>query len=263
MGERTEYRPGTFCWPELATTDPQGAIAFYGELLGWGTRDMPMGGEGSYYMWRLKDKDIGAMYQLMDEQIKQGVPPNWMGYVSVEKVEDTLEKINANDGTVLMGPYDIGDAGRMAVIQDPQGAVFALWQGLEHKGAQLVNEQGTLCWNELATKDAKAAEEFYCNVFGWTAKTEHMEMGAYTTFMNGEAMAGGLMQMTEEWGDIPPHWMIYFTVKNTDAHCEKVKQLGGTVCVEPFDIPDIGRFAVVNDPQGAVFSIIDLIAPDP
>jgi hypothetical protein len=262
MGKRTEYQHGTFCWPELGTSNPKEAKPFYGELFGWKVKEMPMDGGGAYYMWQLKDNDVGAMYQLMDEQVKQGVPPHWMSYISVDNLDATLTQLTNLGGKIHMGPRDINDAGRMAIIEDPQGAVVALWQAKRHKGAQLVNEAGTFCWNELAAKDAEAAEVFYCNLLGWTTKTTTMEKGSYTTFMNGEAMAGGLIQMTEEWGDIPSHWMIYFTVKDTDAHCEKVKQLGGTVCVGPFDIPEVGRFAVVNDPQGAFFSIIDLIAPD-
>jgi hypothetical protein len=258
MSDSLEYNHGTFCWPELGTTEPEGAKRFYGELFGWQTRELPMQGGGSYIMWQLQGKDIGAMYQLMSEQVAQGVPPHWMSYIAVDDLDPILSGVTRLGGKVHMGPYEIGDAGRMAIIEDPQGAMVAFWQGLRHKGAQLINQEGTFCWNELATRDAKAAETFYCELLGWTARTEKMEMGNYTTFMNGDQLAGGLIQMTEEWGDIPPHWMIYFSVKDTDSQCDKIKSLGGVVCVEPFDIPEVGRFAVINDPQGAVFSIIDL-----
>ncbi|WP_196138201.1 VOC family protein [Aliikangiella sp. G2MR2-5] len=263
MGKRSEYKNGTFCWPELATSDTDKAKEFYSEVMGWTTTDMPLECGGYYSMWQLGEDVIGAMYKLVDDQIKQNIPPHWIGYVSVDSIEETIKKINSLNGKILMGPADVGDAGRMAFVQDPQGANFALWQGLNNKGASLVNDPGSLCWNELATKDIEAAKSFYCGVFGWTVQTDDSVDHQYTVFYNGEAMAGGMMEMTEEWGDMPPHWMIYFSVKDTDRQCEVIEKSGGNVCVPPMDIDNIGRFAVVNDPQGATFSIIDLNSPDP
>lgn len=262
MGQRTEYKPGTFCWPELATTDASAAKAFYGKLMGWQALDMPAE-QGSYTFLQLKEKTVGAMYQLTAEQLEHSIPPHWICYVSVEEIDASLDKLKSLGGSVMLGPHDVGDAGRMAFVQDPQGASFALWQPLNNAGAEIVNEPGTLCWNELATTNAAAAEKFYKELFGWTSQTEEMSMGPYTVFSNGEQAAGGVMQMNEEWGGIPPHWMTYFAVDDTDAECEKVKSLGGSVCVEPFYVPEVGKLAVINDPQGATFSIIKLDSPDP
>lgn len=262
MGLRTEYQPGTFCWPELATTDSTAAKEFYGGLMGWQAIDMPTE-QDSYSFWQLNEKTVGAMYQMAKEPTEQGIPPHWICYASVENINNSLEKLKALGGSVSLGPYDVGEAGRMAFVKDPQGASFALWQPLKNAGAEIVNDPGTLCWNELATNDAAAAEKFYCELFGWSAHTEEMSMGPYTVFNNGKQAAGGVMQMTEEWGDIPPHWMTYFAVSDPDGDCAKVQSLGGSICVEPFDVPEVGRIAVINDPQGATFSIIKLDAPDP
>ncbi|WP_144394976.1 VOC family protein [Pleionea sediminis] len=261
MGIRTEYQPGTFCWAELATSDAEKAKAFYAEIFGWKWSDMPME-QGDYSMWQLDDKVVGAMYPMTEEQIKAEVPPHWLSYVSVANIDDAVDKIKSLGGNVSLGPHDVGDAGRMAFVQDPQGAGFALWEAKNNHGAEMVNEPGCLCWNELATKDSKAAAEFYCNLFGWTVETEKMSMGPYTMIKNGDQAGGGIIQMTEEWGDMPSHWMTYFAVDDTDKVCERVKAAGGQVCVEPFVVPEVGKLAVINDPQGAVFSIIKLDAPD-
>jgi predicted enzyme related to lactoylglutathione lyase len=154
------------------------------------------------------------------------------------------------------------DAGKMAVIQDPTGAVLSAWEPRAHSGAGLVNQHGTLIWNELATRDADTAAQFYMKLFDWDSQTQDMPTGPYTSFLNGDRMAAGMLKMTEEWGDMPPHWMVYFGADDCDAVAAKAKELGGEVLVPPRDIPSVGRFAVLQDPQGAAFSIISLPNPD-
>jgi predicted enzyme related to lactoylglutathione lyase len=150
----------------------------------------------------------------------------------------------------------------MAVIQDPQGAVFSLWQPVKHIGAELVNVPGAFCWNELYTHDIDASGAFYTKLFGWSAKTAEMGNGmSYTSFMNGDWPAGGMMEIQKEWGEVPPNWSIYFAVDDCDATCEKIKKLGGKVDNPPMDIPEVGRFAVCADPQGAYFAVIKMTNP--
>ena len=161
-------------------------------------------------------------------------------------------------GALMVEPMDVFEEGRMAFIQDPTGAAVGLWQPKNHIGAQIVNEPGSLCWNELATRDTAAGQTFYCTLFSWTAEVRDMSTGPYTVFKNGEAFAGGMLQMTEEWGDIPPHWMVYFAVDDCDASAQKIQDLGGAIHVDPMDIPDVGRFAVASDPQGGHFMIMKL-----
>jgi len=172
------------------------------------------------------------------------------------------EKISRLGGTVLKGPFDVMSAGEMSTVQDPTGAAFALWQPIEHVGADHINVPGGLCWNELATRDVKQASEFYTQLFDWRAEDIASAMGPYTIFNNGDRPASGMVGMAEEWPDsIPSHWMVYFAVDDCDQSAQKVVQLGGQQLVEPTDIPDVGRFAVVQDPQGAVFSIIKTVMP--
>jgi predicted enzyme related to lactoylglutathione lyase len=159
-----------------------------------------------------------------------------------------------------MEPFDVLGAGRMAVFADPTGAVLSVWQPLRHPGAGVVNEPGALCWNELTTRDVEAATRFYEAAFGWRGETTEYGSTTYTEWKLGERAIGGMIRMNDEWpADVPAHWMVYFAVEDADAAATKVEELGGTVPVAPTDTP-AGRFAVVNDPQGALFSIIRLTA---
>jgi len=262
MKEVKEYAPGTFCWVELVTSDGDAAKKFYTEFFGWGFHDAPVGPDMVYTMLKQEDKDIAALYQMDEKQKTKGVPPNWNSYISVANTNEVAQKAKSLGGTILAEPFDVFDAGRMAQFQDPTGATFAVWEPRQHIGARTVNEPGTLCWNELATNDTQKAGEFYAKLFGWGSRLQEMGPTTYTTFMNGERMAGGMLQMTEEWAEVPPHWMVYFAVEDCDASAEKAKTLGAEIKVPPTDIPEVGRFAVVQDPQGAVFSVIKLINPE-
>jgi len=262
--EVTKYPHGTFSWIDLATTDTAAAKAFYAGLFGWSYADSPVS-DGVYYtMFDLHGKSVAGMSALQPDQQQQGIPPHWNSYVTVENVEESAQKAQEAGGTLLAPPFDVMDAGRMAVIQDPTGAVFSMWEPRDHIGASLVNIPGTLVWNELATRDTDQASAFYNTLFGWTTSTEDNGSGIpYTMFSNRGRAAGGMLPMTEEWGEMPPHWMVYFAVDDCDASLEKAKELGGTVHVGPIDIPNTGRFALMGDPQGAVFTIIQMLRVDP
>ncbi|HXI23333.1 MAG TPA: VOC family protein [Pyrinomonadaceae bacterium] len=250
-----EHAPGSFCWIELATTDGPGAKKFYGELFGWEAQDMPIGPDMVYTMLKLNGKDVAALYQ-KGEQMKD-VPTHWASYVSVTSADETAAKAKALGGNVIQEPFDVMDVGRMAVVSDPTGAVFSIWQPKLHKGVGVKGEIGSLCWDELLTNDTEKAKDFYTKLFDWTAKTDSGEM-PYTEWINGEDHIGGMMQIQPFMGPIPPNWGIYIAVADCDGTVEKATSLGARTYVPPTDIPNVGRFAVLADPQGAVFNVIKL-----
>lgn len=256
--ESVEYKPGTFCWVELGTSNAEAAKSFYSKLFDWTLTDNPMGPDMVYTMLKINDKDVGGLFQLMPDMVAQGIPPHWLSYVSVSSVDESVEKIKSEGGAILNGPFDVSTIGRMAVAKDPTGAVFALWQSGTHQGAGIYNVPNTFAWNELGTRDTKRAGEFYSNVFGWTRDV--MDMGAleYTMFKNAGRDAGGMYQITSEMGNLPPHWLVYFSVDDCDAKVVKATQLGAKVMKPADDIPGVGRFAILIDPQGAAFAIIKL-----
>lgn len=263
MQEVKRYPSGTFSWVDLATSDAAGAKQFYTSLFGWQAQDMPAGPDNVYTMLSLEGRDVAALYQMSAEQQGQGVPPHWLSYVSVDDIEAAAEKVTSLGGTLLAPPFDVMESGRMALVQDPTGATFALWQPRQHLGAKLVNIPGSLCWNELATRDTASASAFYTGLFGWETQTSDTPGGPYTSFSNQGRMAGGMLQMTEEWGDMPPHWSVYFAVADCDETVKRAQELGGTALMSPIDIPEVGRFAVMQDPQGAFFTVIKMSFFDP
>lgn len=250
-----QYAPGTFCWVELGTTSAPSARKFYTGLFGWQTQDYPMGPSQVYTMVQVEGKDVGAFYEMPQEMRAMGIPPNWLQYVSVSSADEMAARVKTLGGTVLKEPFDVFDAGRMAVIQDPAGAVFALWQANRHIGARGAGAPGTLCWSELITSDKPKAIEFYTKLFGWTTKTNPADPHQYTEISNQGRPIGGMMQMSKDWGNAPAHWMAYFTVTNCDASVAKVLELGGSTKAAAMDLPHVGRFAVVADPQDAVFAL--------
>ena len=248
------HLPNTFCWAELATTDPGAAKAFYGELFGWSLQDSPMP-EGVYTMASIKDRNVGAMYKMRDEQRKQGVPSHWLNYISVTNADQTANSIERNGGKLMTKPFEVMDFGRMVVATDPRGAMFALWQPRRHSGAKIVNEPGAMCWTELSTRDVEASKRFYKAVFGWEMKTDTSPT-PYTELSVPGKSFGGMLAIQKEWGDVPSHWMPYFAVADCDATVDRAAELKGVVHVPARDIPKVGRFSVLQDPTGAAFAII-------
>ncbi len=252
---------GRFCWPEANVKDTAAAKAFYTGLFGWTVREEPSGG---YAEWQVGGKSLGGLIGLGAEREKMGIPPHWIAYVAVASADETAAKVRKHGGKVLHGPFSLPGVGRFASIQDPTGAHFALYQAERPGEAPPSGIPGTMCWNELATPDTGRAGPFYEGVFGWTRQVMPMATpsGDYTVFLKDGAMAAGMMEMKGEWwGDAPPHWMTYFSVADCDGSAAKAASLGGKVIVPPTDIPNVGRFAVIGDPQGAVFSILRHAAP--
>ncbi len=258
MSEITQHPAGTFCWVELATSDAPAAEKFYTRLFGWRTNKNPMGPDSFYYMFQIDGKDAAALYQLWGEQKAQGTPPHWGCYVAVRSADESAKKAAALGAKILKESFDVFDVGRMAFIADPTGATLAFWQAKKHIGVGVVNQPGAMCWNELATNNDEVARRFYSQLFGWGVETQPMPQGPYTIFTNGGQRVAGMLKMTAEWGNMPPNWMTYFNVADCDASAAKAKSLGGKLAVPPTDIPGVGRYAAVQDPQGAVFSIVKL-----
>ena len=255
MPEFDSLPPGSFCWPELATTDQKAAVAFYRTMFGWEVDEQPMGPGETYSLFKLRGKEVAAGYTMRPEERQQGVPPHWNTYVSVESADAAATRAQELGARVLAPAFDVVDAGRMAVLQDPTGAVFQVWQPKRHVGTRIQGEPGALCWTELATRDTKRAAAFYTELFGWTGKVGADGGMEYTEFSVAGRPAGGMMAIRPEWGNVPPNWTPYFQVADCDASAAQAASAGGRAIVPPADIPKVGRFAMLHDPQGAVFAI--------
>jgi predicted enzyme related to lactoylglutathione lyase len=257
MAEYSSHVPGTFCWPELATTDQPAAVSFYRSLFGWDVNDVPIGPTGTYSMFQMRGKEVGAAYTMRPEERQHGAPPHWNAYVSVANTDETVNRAKELGAKVLAPAFDVMDSGRMAVLQDPTGAVFQIWQPKNHIGVKIMREPGALTWTELATRDTEAARTFYTSLFGWKEKTSTGAGMTYTEFIVGDTPFAGMMEMNAQMVamGVPPNWLTYFQVADVDATAKKATELGATLAVPPMDIPNTGRFSVIQDPQGAAFAI--------
>ncbi|MCU0707709.1 MAG: VOC family protein [Pirellula sp.] len=258
MPARDNYSHGEFCWVDLNAHDMSAAKEFYGKLFGWQSVDFDMQGGPPYGGFLLDGKNIAGIGQMSDEMKTQGVPPSWNCYVRVQDAKATEEQAVALGAKVVESTLQITDAGHMAFLADPSGAMFATWQPITHQGSDVWGDDYSPCWCELATWDIEGAKTFYEKVFGWTCNdfpggpTQY-----YVANVDATNMTGGLLKMTKEWGDMPSHWSVYFHVPNVDETCAKCTELGGKVCFPPFDA-SVGRMAGCTDPQGAFFYVIKL-----
>ncbi|MDQ1520864.1 MAG: uncharacterized protein QOI55_1937 [Actinomycetota bacterium] len=255
MADRDQYAHGTPNWVDLQTSDQAGAKKFYTSLFGWDYDEQPMGDDAVYSMGTIRGRHAAAIAPLPPQQ---GIPPHWNTYVAVDDVDAVAGRVPEAGGTVVMPPMDVMDAGRMLVMQDPTGAMICAWQAKNNIGSQVVNEPGAFTWSELSTSDVDKAAAFYNKVFGWEPQ-KFPEMNDYTVFNNEGTGIGGAMQSPVE--GMPSYWLVYFDVADTDATVQKARESGGTVMVEPTDIPTVGRFAVLTDPQGAAFAVIKSETP--
>jgi uncharacterized protein len=281
MPERDGYIPGVPCWIDTSQPDPEAAVAFYGGLFGWQFEDvMPPDADGEYFIGRIRGGDVAAV-----GSIPAGAPQmaTWNTYIWVESADDTAAKVRDAGGQVLMEPFDVMDAGRMAVFADPEGAVFCAWQAKNHKGARIVNEAGSLNFNGLNPRDVEGAKAFYGSVFGWTTLTldggaemwtlpgygDHLEQGdpglrkrmaEFGGPTGFEDVVASINPIADDRPDVPAHWNVTFAVDDADATAAKAEELGGRVTVPPFDAPWV-RMAVIADPAGATF-IASKFAPE-
>jgi predicted enzyme related to lactoylglutathione lyase len=255
----TQHAPGSFCWPELATSDQDAAKKFYSGLFGWTYRDSPIGPEEVYTIFQLDGRDCAALFTLQPAMKQQGVPPNWGSYVAVANADEAASKVKTIGGTVIMEPFDVMENGRMAVIQDPIGATLSVWQANKHGGVGVVGEPGALAWTQLNATKPAPAKQFYSQLFGWKTQDDAMPDGSgdYTTLLLNGQPVGGIMPMPKGVpASAPSHWQTYFASADVDATAAKVGKGGGKTMVAPVHIPGTGRFAVFQDPQGAVFAVI-------
>lgn len=259
------YPHGLFTWTDIALPDQESGKRFYEQLFGWSSVDEPAGEQGTYTMFSQGDASIAGLSQEGEEQRSQreqyGAPPMWLSYITVGDVDDVAGRVSTLGGTLVAEPFDVMDAGRMALAQDPEGAVFALWQEGSHPGAGLFNEPVSMTWNELNTRDVEQAKSFYEQLLGWKITEEDFGGNPYHVINVGDRQNGGFMQMDENWpAQVPAHWMVYFAVDDVDAVAARVTELGGSVSVPPTDIA-VGRFAIVGDSQGGTFTIFQAGQP--
>jgi predicted enzyme related to lactoylglutathione lyase len=256
MAEFSEYEPGTPSWVDLASTDLAASKAFYTGLFGWQADDVPDPSAGGYGFFTLRGKMVAGYGPTM----MPGQPSAWSTYVSVDDADKTAEAVLGAGGGVVAAPMDLpNDSGRMAVFTDAEGAFISVFQPAGHKGAQLANEPGAFCWNELDTRDLAAAKSFYPAVFGWTVEGGSNEAMEYYEFKRGgTAPVAGLMPMPPDVpAEVPAMWLTYFAVADTDASVAEAGRLGASIWREPLDTP-AGRLAVIGGPQGETFAIIAL-----
>lgn len=272
MPERDGYIPGVPCWIDTSQPDPEAALPFYRGLFGWDFEDvMPEGSESTYFIGRIRGGDAAAVGSL-----PEGAPPmaRWNTYIWVDNADEATARARAAGGSVMMEPFDVMDSGRMAVLADPEGAVFSVWEAQEHRGAQVVNEHGAINFNGLSTRDPDGAAAFYAAVFGWDTLDlpigqmwtlpgygDHLEesnpglrdqmaqMGAPAGFID---VVAALNPIPDDDEETPAHWSVTFGVNDVDAAATKAGELGGRVVAGPADAPWT-RIAVLEDPQGAVF----------
>lgn len=260
------YPHGLMSWTDISLPDPQKGKAFYTGLFGWAADDQyDHDGNYIYTMFSKNGETVAGLGPMPEAMQEAGVPPMWQSYVTVNDVDEAVAKVTEHGGKVILPAMQIFDSGRMAVVAEPGGAVLSFWEGQEHQGATVFNQHGAMTWNELNTRDSDASRAFWNDVLGW--EFSPLEGGGdfvYHLIHNDndhdacaqDGMTGGILQMDENWPpQIPPHWMVYFNVDDTDEAVARVTELGGHVSVPPFD-STAGRMAVVNDDQGGTFSVI-------
>jgi len=255
MPERARYQSGTPAWVDLMSPDVDASIKFYGNLFGW--KAAALGSVetlGGYRQFTLGGKSVCGVGPL-----REGARTWWTSYISVDDVDDAVRNVVKAGGELLMKPADVTNAGRLAIFSDTVGAIIAVWQPETIYGAELMSEPATLTWNELATRTPAVAKEFYGEVFGWSSEDRELPSGhTYTHWMLNGRRVGGMRVMDDLWpAAIPSHWTVYFGSEDVDATTRLAERLGGKVTVPAQDIGP-GRFAVLNDPHGAVFSVVTL-----
>ena len=272
MPDRDGYIPGVPCWVDTSQPDPEAAVEFYGGLFAWQFEDvMSPGSEAKYFIGRIRGRDVAAVGSIPAE-----APPAamWNTYVSVDSADEIAAQVRDAGGSTVMAPFDVMDAGRMAVFADPEGAIFCVWQAGRTKGAQVVNEHASVNFNDLHTRDTEGAKSFYGSVFGWGTLSLEAGFAMWTLSGYGDHLERDDPELRERTSELdapkgfedvvaslapigddqtPPHWGVTFAVDDADAVADKAAELGGNVIAPPFDAPWV-RMTVIADPQGAIFT---------
>ena len=254
-------KQGAPSWAELSTSDEAGALAFYTGLFGWEDQAQPLPAEvggGAYHLAQIGGEMVAGLSRQHPQEAQQGVPPHWNAYLAVDDLDASLKKVESAKGNVLVPAMDVMESGRMAIVTDPTGAPVGLWEAKQHRGFGRFGEPGAVTWFELVTSEAEPAAKFFEQVLGVRAETTPADGGhSYTLLKAGDAQneVAGLMEKPPEMGNMPNTWAIYFEVADADAAAARATELGGVVVEKPTDIPE-GRFAILRDPQGAVFGLM-------
>ena len=264
MARFDRYAPGQFSWVDLLSPDTAASSRFYASLFGWSHEDMQDDQGGGYTMFQRGGLVVAGMGSMGDEMKQAGVPPMWTSYVTVEDADATTARAAELGAEIRLPVMNIENggrlSGRMAILADPEGAQISLWQPGDHIGSRISNEPGSFGWNELCSRDVDAARRFYAALFGWTFREAEGGNG-YQEILVGERLNGGILPWTSEMGEIPPAWSVYFSVADCDDTAKRIQELGGQLLMGPVDVQP-GRFAVVSDPQGAVFNVMFMHSPD-
>jgi uncharacterized protein len=256
-----KHKAGDFCWIELATSDQEAAKKFYGELFGWAASDSQMGPNEYYTSFLLNGRQVGAAYTLRQRHLEKGIPPHWILYVATESADESAKRAEELGGKVEMAPIDVFGAGRMAVLQDPTGAHFCVWQAQEHVGSRIAGVDGTLCAADLITSDQEAASAFYEGLFGWQiGKEDEATAHRYYHIFNGGEFLGGIPPADFAGPTVVAHWQIYLQVADCEASAVKAKDLGAKFYMPPLKVEDVGWMSVMEDPQGAGFALFQRAA---
>ncbi|CAN5429079.1 VOC family protein [soil metagenome] len=269
MSERDGFQAGVPCWVESIQLDAEAGRDFYGGLFGWefeGSGPIEDGPAGEYFVARLRGRDVaGVAPAPRDFDFPRAA---WTTQVQVEDVEATGAKATAAGGSILAGPFDFDEVGRLLVIADPQGASLGVWEPGLRKGAQIVNESNAWAMSALSTSDTAAAAEFYGSVFDWTTETfgeegpDSISMFRLPGFVGGEPqqpVSREVVATMVSSADTQSSWVPDFWVDDVDESISDAGRLGGKAEVGPYDTP-VGRMAVMSDPQGGVFSISTITA---
>jgi predicted enzyme related to lactoylglutathione lyase len=261
MPSVSKHKPGAFCWFELTTTNQAEARTFYQALFGWSADDSPIGPNDFYTTFSVPAGSVGAAYTMRKKERDQGVPPHWLTYVTVQSADAAAKKAAELGGTAVAPPFDVMDFGRMSVVQDPAGGMLAVWEAKAHHGAGAVHEPGSVVWVDLSTPDQPRAGKFYGDLFGWKMTAGKNEVdpkaGDYFHIVNDGDFIGGIPPAEHRNPQMPAHWLIYVSVPEATAAIAKAESFGGRLLHGPVTIEGARTFAVLADPQGAVFAVVD------
>jgi uncharacterized protein len=247
------------CWVELQTRDLAAARSFYGGLFGWTFEDLPLP-QGSYTVAKINGKQVGGLTPLPEALVRAGTAPSWGSYIGVDDVQASSEAAARHGGQLLLGPRALGP-GTFSVIADPTGAVILLWHTTQPIGTFLYGEPGSCTWNELVSTNPDVAQRYYAQLFGWKAAPQQTSGQPYTLFKSGGAPVGGLMAQPPDMKGLPSRWVCYFAVNDPDVAFTRALRSGARVIMPMSDLPQMGRFGWLADPQGALFAIIKNAAP--
>ena len=255
MAEISKYTPGTFCWTDLGTPNVSKAKEFYSGLFEWKVQDVPMGTNvDQYSLMQVQGKNVCALYSMSADQIHTKATPRWLAYISVSDVDETIKKVKGTGGAVVRDGVDVKDSGRMAVLKDPTGGVFAIWHANKYIGAELNDAAGTVCWRELMTSNIDYAGKFYASVFDWQAKASDVGDMKYLMFSKGDEGVAGMISLPDQVKQSA--WLTYWTVDDCEKTVGTAKKLGGQILKSTTVIPEMGRFAVLADRDGASFGVM-------